>query len=220
MGSLKCVAFDFDGVLVDSNEVKRHAYFEIFEPLGPIAGGLVTEALSGVRERDRYQILAEIIGGARSAERLSTGESDEELVSRYAREYNEICEEHAATCPEVGGATDTLKSLNETYPLYVNSSTPDEPLERIVARRGWASYFRGVYGSGHAKARNLSRVLEREGASHSDCVFVGDREVDRAAAKLSGWRFVAIENPHNDFREAPDQICRDLLEARTVILRL
>lgn len=220
MGVLRCVAFDFDGVLVDSNEVKRSAYFDIFEPLGSEGRRLVAQALASDRERDRYDVLREIVRHARAAALLATAEPEDVLVARYAEAYNNICEEHAVTCAEVAGAGEVLPRLASSHALYVNSSTPDEPLRRIVRKRGWQPYFRGVYGSQVPKLENLERVLSRERVPPDEAVFIGDREADRAAAQGTGWHFIAVQNPYNDFREPPARLCADLREVEAAVLEL
>jgi phosphoglycolate phosphatase-like HAD superfamily hydrolase len=215
--SLRCVVFDFDGVLVDSNKVKHRAYFELFEPLGPEASTLVAEVLARGGERDRYDVLRAIVRRASEAGLMAPAEAHEALVKRYADAYNEICEEHVATCAEIPGASVTLPRLAERYALYINSSTPDDPLSRIVARRGWTLYFRGVYGSASGKADNLARVARLEGIDPGEGVFVGDSEVDQRAAGAQGWHFIAVENEHNDFVESPPRRCADLLEVDSAI---
>ena len=57
----QCVVFDFDGVLVDSNAVKRQAYFDIFSSLGPRVVPAVTEVLDGDVDGDRFQQIRRIL---------------------------------------------------------------------------------------------------------------------------------------------------------------
>ena len=218
--NLKCVVFDFDGVLVDSNEAKCRAYFKVFDELGSQGATLVYRVLASGGERNRYGILRQIVREGRLAGLFNGTSAEDTLVSDYARHYNDICEEHAATCAEVLGAGRVLVHLTQRYPLYINSSTPDRPLVRIVSRRGWDGLFRGVYGSNHRKVENLARALRSEGVMPPEAVFVGDSEVDRSAAACTGLEFIGIRNHFNDFREAPSRLCNNMNEVEAAILKL
>jgi phosphoglycolate phosphatase-like HAD superfamily hydrolase len=220
MGSLKCVTFDFDGVLVESNRIKRDAYFQVFASMGPEGSPLVARAVGRRGERNRYDVMREIVHSARAARILDTTLTEDELVARYAMRYNEICEVYVATCPEVPGTRDALPRLASRYALYVNSSTPDEPLSRIVRDRGWASYFQGVYGSARRKADNLAEALRREGTKPEEAAFIGDTEVDRTAARGAGWHFIGMSNDYNDFEETPSCLCSNLAEVEAAISEL
>jgi phosphoglycolate phosphatase-like HAD superfamily hydrolase len=194
-----CIVFDFDGVLVDSNTVKREAYYEIFAEAGPQARGVVKQVLRSDGRSDRYGTIRGILDGlAHLGISPGAGGSDETLA-HYAERYNQICEEHAATCPEIPGASATLARLSGRYGLFVISATPEAPLRRIVERRGWAGYFRAVLGGRRSKSDNLAMVLEREQVRGDEVVFVGDGQRDLDAAQGAGCRFIGVRNPFNDF---------------------
>jgi phosphoglycolate phosphatase len=193
-----CVVFDFDGVLVDSNAVKRQAYFDIFAPLGPGADAAVRAALDGDVDSDRFAIIRRILLALRASGPDAPGLVDD-LVTTYADRYNDICEDHAAHCPEVTGASEALEGLAGSHPLYVSSATPEAPLRRIVERRRWTRFFRDVLGRPRTKLENLRLVMEREAVGGRDVVVVGDGRRDLDAARAAGARFVGVRNAFNDF---------------------
>jgi phosphoglycolate phosphatase len=205
-----CVVFDFDGVLVDSNAVKRQAYFDIFASLGSRAEPAVREVLDGDVDGDRFQMIRRMLTRLDDEEVLVSPAALETLVVQYAERYNDICEEHAATCPEVRGASAAIARLAETHPLYISSATPEAPLRRIVERRGWSRFFRDVLGRPRSKAENLRVIMEREGLAGADVMVVGDGRRDLDAARLVGARFVGIRNPFNDFDPAALSLLDDL----------
>jgi len=206
----RCVVFDFDGVLVDSNAVKRQAYFDIFSSLGSQAVPAVAEVLDGDVDGDRFQLIRQILTRLRADEVLVSAGALDALVTAYAERYNDICEEHAATCPEVRGASAAIARLAESHPLYICSATPEAPLRRIVERRGWSRFFRGVLGRPRSKAENLRVIMEREGVEGPDVMVVGDGRRDLDAARLAGARFVGIRNAFNDFEPGTLLLLDDL----------
>jgi phosphoglycolate phosphatase len=202
-----CVVFDFDGVLVDSNAVKRRAYRDIFAD-APGSEPVVEAVLQSDTEDDRFGVIRAILRGLREG-RSTAGEQDL-LVAEYGERYNTICEEHAATCDEVRGASSALARLAQRHALYIISATPEEPLRRIVKRRNWSRYFREVLGRPRTKGENLARVIRREGIQGQRIVFVGDGRRDLDAAREAGCRFVGVRNEFNDFDPAGLTMVNDL----------
>jgi phosphoglycolate phosphatase-like HAD superfamily hydrolase len=206
-----CLVFDFDGVLVDSNAIKRRAYRDIFASV-PDSQPVVDEVLRADAEDDRWGVIRSILRG------LGPAAIDlEAQVARYAERYNAICEEHAATCREVPGAAAALDSLSQRHPLYVVSATPEEPLRRIVARRGWTGYFREVLGRPRTKRENLARVMRREHIGPEGIVFVGDGRRDLDAARSTGCGFLGVRNEFNDFDPSGVTMLDDLTSLRELI---
>jgi phosphoglycolate phosphatase-like HAD superfamily hydrolase len=202
-----CVVFDFDGVLVDSNAVKRRAYRDIFAD-APESEAVVEAVLQSDTDDDRFGVIRAILRGL-NREGHATAEQDL-LVAEYGERYNTICEEHAATCSEVRGASSALARLAKSHPLYIISATPEVPLRRIVKRRDWSRYFREVLGRPRTKGENLARVIRREGIKGERIVFVGDGRRDLDAAREVGCRFVGVRNEFNDFDPAGLTMVDDL----------
>lgn len=195
---IKCLVFDFDGVLIDSNAIKRDAYFQIFANLGDI-DPVVKGCLYAQADGNRFQVIECILRQLESCGKLVGLSCRPDLVERFAQDYNDICEAYTATCPELDGVSACLQRLVRQYALYINSATLEEPLCRVVERRGWSGYFRGVFGSPRNKLDNLVRILQLENATGHEVVFVGDGMRDLAAAQAYGCNFVGIRNAYNDF---------------------
>lgn len=214
---IKCLVFDFDGVLVDSNAVKRSAYYDVFASLNVDRAAVEQEMLGGFRTGDRYQVIERILRHLMARGLVSATASLAELVERCADQYNRICESFAATCREVPGASIVLPRLAREYALYVNSGTPEEPLCRIVQARGWAEQFRDVLGGPRTKVENLRRVLGREGIKGSQVLCVGDRREDLDAALGCGCRFVGVRSDENDFDGESVLLVQDLSALEEVV---
>jgi phosphoglycolate phosphatase-like HAD superfamily hydrolase len=195
---IRCVCFDFDGTLVDSNTMKREAYSVIFAHLGDTRD-LVNETLEANRDGDRYQVVEAVIRRLIAAGLLPSTASAYDLTQHYAAQYGLLCEEHAATCPEMPGAGRTLARLSGAYSLYINSGTPEPQLNQVVFRRGWAHLFRGVFGRPNTKTENLARITLQEEVEKDQIVFVGDDMQDLESADAFGCGFIGVISPTSCF---------------------
>jgi phosphoglycolate phosphatase len=198
MSIIKCLVFDFDGVLVDSNALKRSAYFNIFATLGQIEE-IVEGCLRENREGDRFQIIGQLLQKLEAASFLNMKRRENELLTHYAEEYNTICEAHTVSCQEVPGVSACLPHLAQRYALYINSATPEEPLRRVIQQRQWNSYFRGVLGRPCSKVENLRWIMKREGIDGRSIIFVGDGQQDLLAARDCSCFFIGMRQESNDF---------------------
>ena len=103
---IKVIVFDFDGTLIDSNELKYDAFFKLF-PSGDYQKKIVTEVLSEFFQESRYVILREIIKKVNSGI-INEGELDNR-VNELATEYNDLVVAGAKHCKEKPVAKEVLE---------------------------------------------------------------------------------------------------------------
>jgi phosphoglycolate phosphatase-like HAD superfamily hydrolase len=178
------VIFDFDGTLVDSNEIKRHAFDLVFADY-PDHMKEIQEYCHGnnhtIRgEKFRY-VSEKILGLPYTAER---DRSLHEL-------YEGFTTESVATAPEIPGALAFLRSLKSHPPALV-SATPHDILLKILDRRGWRSMFDEVRGAPVNKAAWLRTLQANLECRSAELVFIGDSDEDEKAARASGCTFVRV----------------------------
>jgi phosphoglycolate phosphatase-like HAD superfamily hydrolase len=218
---IACVAFDFDGTLVDSNQVKVQSFYEIVEDYDP-SGCTVTEVLQRCPNEDRYGITREL---AREfmAKGLIPPQSDVGIVGlKWAETYTGTCETAMAKCPEIPGASGILSwLLSEGISLYLNSRTPIKALNRLVTMRNLAHYFSRIYGAPASKLENLRHIQELIQAKPDEMLFVGDSEDDREAAAEFGCHFAGvILGDNRRFRQIPSLQVTNLKELRAIVENL
>ena len=197
---IRCVVFDFDGTLVNSNHIKHNAYFEVAD--GFAQGRVVMERI--LREaagRDRYWVFgkfADAMPGFLVAADLATS-------------YTRICRERIVQAPEIDGASASLERLrSDGVRLFLSSATPRGPLLEIAGLRKMDRYFEAIYGAPEPKLANLQSIRSRVGCAADEIAVVGDGESDRSSAQALGCHFVAVQGDFNDFTVQPRHRVRDL----------
>lgn len=174
--------FDFDGTLVQSNRIKRDAFFTVAREYDLPAGPL-QDLLAAHPTADRHELFRRLLGRLdRPAERL------DDLVAAYGRETVRAI----ARAPEVPGADAFLHAHSARQALYVVSATPEEALRLTIEKRGWAPLFRGVYGRPAAKDDLFKCILADTGFAPRTVLAIGDSPADLAAARRAGCPFLGV----------------------------
>jgi len=207
--NVDALIFDFDGVLVDSVDVKTRAYKKIFEPYGSdVVRKVEAHHLEngGMSRFEKFRIYYKDFLG----ELLSQQELDK-LTEKFSR----LVVDEVLASKEIEGVSKFLDKHSSSTPCFVNSGTPVEELKLIVRRRGWLKYFKEILGAPCSKKDNLRYVFDKFQFAPDRCLFFGDARSDYEAAAAFGVPFLAISKNADDSLIVFDphvQRMRDFLE--------
>jgi len=191
---LKAIAFDFDGVLAESTEVKTRAFAHLFacEPSEAVQR-IVEYHLKnyGLSRFDKFKVIYKNI-----LDRSLSGDEFQAICDRFAR----LVFEKVVVAPWVAGAREFLVRHRSRYRyFFIISGTPEEELREIVRRRSMDKFFDEVLGSPRTKGVLLQDAMNRNGLQPGEVVFVGDAATDWIAARQTGvgfiWRRVSDDLP-------------------------
>lgn len=190
MTSLRAVVFDFDGVILESADVKTDAFVELYAAHGEDVVGRVREhhlANLGISRFKKFAWIAENV--------LGRPLTDDESAA-LGRRFSDLAFARVLAVPFVPGAKAALAALGERkLPMFVASGTPQDELRLIVARRGLAAAFHEVHGAPREKPEILRDLLARHELRPEDVLFVGDGMSDYKAACAVGTPFLARDTP-------------------------
>jgi len=189
----RALFFDFDGVIVDSVEVKTRAFATVFAPYGEAAQKTMVAyhtAHHGVSRYEKFRYFATTVLGRKA---------DDALLGELDRRMRAVVVDEVVKAPYIQGALSFVERQSRLRPCYVVSATPREELEEIIRRRGIADLFRGLRGSPKSKSENLRELLAICGAKPNEGIMFGDAEADLTAATELGLEFVGVNRPGGAF---------------------
>jgi phosphoglycolate phosphatase-like HAD superfamily hydrolase len=203
------VILDFDGVILESVEVKTGAFRALFAGVPEHVDEIVEyhRENTGVSRFDKFRYIYASI--------LKRDLAEEEF-SRLSRDFHRLVIDGVLAAPFVRGAEAFLERFSRRIPLYVVSASPEGELRDVIAERGMVPYFRGIFGAPLRKADCIRSILEEEGGDASRVLFVGDALNDYRAARETGVPFAGRVRPGEPDRftgtEGTVVVVRDLEE--------
>lgn len=187
LNSLQVLILDFDGVVIESNAVKTQAFEKVFARFPEHAEAMMAfhhEHVS-VSRFAKFDHLAALMGRA----------DDAALKEDVAADFSLRVLEGMMEVPLVPGAETFLQMAKARFPVYLASVTPEPELKLILAKRGLAHWFRGVYGCPPwTKPEAVRDVLLRENVKPGNALLIGDSAGDQRAALETGVKFLGRDS--------------------------
>ena len=166
---------DFDGTLVNTNEVKLRTFQLIFPELFNLRVSQLVQTTQG----NRYDIIKSIDKTVRLKDRIYKYSDRVDL-------YDEVSRRAVNNAAEVHGATKFLQlASSKGLSLYISSATPETVIYDLIDQRGWSRYFKGIYGSPETKISHINKIKK--------CIY--GNGLERHLKK----RFIYIGDAKNDY---------------------
>jgi HAD superfamily hydrolase (TIGR01549 family) len=186
--SVKAVIFDFDGVILESANIKTEACLELFADYPQHQDAILQYHLDnmGISRYVKFEwIYRELLQAPYTA-------ADRD---RLGQAFSDLVLQKILACPFVPGALEALQTLHGRYPLFVASGTPQEELDLITAQRDVAQYFTEIWGTPRRKPEIITDILTRYRLEPEQVLMVGDGVSDYEAAVATNIQFLARITP-------------------------
>jgi HAD superfamily hydrolase (TIGR01509 family) len=197
--SPRCVVFDMDGVLVDSEPLWVRARKDLVAAEG---GRWIPEAetaMMGISSAQWSAYMRDRLGLALPLERIRA-----EVIARMAALYR-------VDVPLLPGARSTVAALGRRWPLAVASGSDRLLLDTVLDASGLAAHFAVTVsgeevGAGKPAPDIYLAACARLGAAPQECVAIEDSDAGIRSALAAGMAVVAVPRP--GFAPDPEVLAR------------
>jgi len=200
------IILDFDGVIVESNDIKDQVLRKIFNRFPDKFDNLwqYHKTHISLSRYAKFDYLLETIGKP----------GDLSLKNKLLDEFSETTLQLMKSVPFVAGAKGFLQDMRDHLPLYLASVTPIEDLEIILDNLHIRFFFKEVYGCPPWNKMDAIRdILVKEDASPGEAVLIGDSYGDQRAALETGIHFIGRDCGLGFEKPLPATIIADLTDA-------
>jgi HAD superfamily hydrolase (TIGR01509 family) len=206
---IEAVAFDLDGVLVDSEGTWAAVRRDYTRERGGDWHDGAERAMMGMSSVEWSRYMHELLGVDEAPERIS-----EQVAQRVADTYRE-------RLPLIDGAREAVTRLRARWPLALASSANRELIDLVLDRAGLGADFRVTVSSeevprGKPAPDVYLEAARRIPARPDRCVAIEDSHNGILSAAAAGMRVIAIPNrafpPGRESLAAADRVLPSLEE--------
>jgi phosphoglycolate phosphatase-like HAD superfamily hydrolase len=181
---IRAIAFDFDGVLAESVDVKTCAYIRLFEEYGQDVISKVVDYHMKNGGVSRFVKLRTIY------DKILKKPLSEDKFKLLSEQFSNLVVDKVVAAPWVAGAKDFLIRNQNQYFFVIISGTPEDELREIVRRREMSHFFNSVKGAPKDKVSLLKEVMIEYHLKSEEVAFIGDAETDWCAARETEVPFI------------------------------
>ena len=213
MNNIRAIIFDFDGIIVESVDIKTQAFAELYRSYGDEVVQKVVahhEANGGMSRYEKIQHYHNSYLG----KPISLVE-----VENLASRFSEVVMDKVINAPYVGGVLEFLENYKNIYEYFISTGTPQDEIESILTIKNIGHYFKSVLGSPIKKTEHVKSILKEFGYKPLEVIFVGDAQSDIEAAQANGLGFIGRYTTSEQIKDQ-NHIIESLFELEKAINRV
>lgn len=185
---MQAIFFDFDGVIIDSVNIKTKGFEKLFAGFGEDIQSKVKAyhlEHGGISRFEKIKYFYHSF--------LDKQITSEEIES-IANQFSQIVLTEIIDLPLVEGALDFFQKNSEIVDLYIISGTPEEELKIIADKKNISVFFKGIFGSPKTKTDIIQKIMFDKNYHREQVLFIGDAMTDYNAAINCGIPFLGVSN--------------------------
>jgi len=181
----QAIIFDFDGVLVESGDIKTQAFANLYQSYDKT---IVNEVVryhklnGGLSRYKKFRYFQQYL-----LKKPPLTQNEEEELDKS---FSKLVAEAVIASDPVAGANEFVRMEASRIPLFIASGTPETELNTIVTRRGLDPYFTEVRGSPKLKEILIAEILSAHDLTPESVLMIGDALIDYQSAQVNNVSFL------------------------------
>ena len=188
---IKCVIFDMDGVIIDSEEIHKKAYYETFTSIGVNVSDDLYKTITGSSTINAFQKLVA---------HFNLNLNPEDLVLHKRKRFVNFFE-NDSTLHLVKGVKELIKHCyHKNLTLILASSSAMVNIDRVFTRFNLHNYFTAkISGADLIASKPHPEIFEKAAilgnTSKENCIVIEDSDNGVKAANDAGIFVIGYKNP-------------------------
>lgn len=199
---MKNILWDFDGVILDSMEVRDFGFKEIFKKFNDEQISLLIKYHRENGGLSRYVKIRYFF------ETILNQEITDDKVDYFASKFSDIMRSEL-TNPKnlIQDSVNFIQENHSNYNFHIVSGSDQEELRFLCKELNLSSYFISINGSPTAKNTLVGQILSKHGYLKSETCLIGDSINDYNAAIYNkigffGYNNISLKKTHSDYIES------------------
>ena len=206
---MKAIIFDFDGVILDSVNVKTKAFKLLYEEYGPeIQKKVVKYHLDhgGISRFEKFKFYHK---------NFLNKEISENELSLMGSKFSSLVFEKVCSSNYISGALEFLNFSSKKYLTFICTGTPYDEIIKVLDYKKLDKYFDHVYGSPMTKTEIIKQIQDKYKISNKEILFIGDAITDYNASSETKVDFIGVKNNDTQFPKDVTEV-NDLMKIKKI----
>tara|TARA_Y100001970_G_scaffold294156_1_gene447645 strand:+ start:13115 stop:13795 length:681 start_codon:yes stop_codon:yes gene_type:complete len=184
--------FDFDGVILESLEVKSNAFRQLYNNLSDEE---IQNLISHHEQNHGLSRYEKIKLYHKKYYNINLSNID---LDKLSNKLSNIILEKIFDTDYVPGILSFLKKLqNKKRKIFIITGTPEFEINYILKKKKIHEIFTGIYGSPAKKTDHLENLIKQYNVDTDKSIFFGDAYADYSAAKEFNIEFILRQHSDN-----------------------
>lgn len=189
LNNIDVIIFDFDGVIIDSMEVRDYGFREIFKDY---PNDKVEELINYHRVNGGLSRFHKI---KYFYENIINKDVDEEQIIDYANQFSKIMREELIKDKYlIDDCVQFIIKNSNRYEFHIASGSEEKELRYLCDKLGIKDNFISINGSPTHKNELVKNIIKKSNYQNEKVVIIGDSINDYEAANANNIKFVGYNN--------------------------
>ncbi len=188
---IKQIIWDFDGVIVFSDEIREFGFKEVLKEYHPsiIDGFLQFHRTNGGLSRYvKFRFMFE---------QLLEQTPNENEILKLANQFSAIMQKKMINTDILNiEVVNFIRDKQKSVKHHIASGSDGNELNYLCSELGIHSLFNSILGSPTPKSELVKQIVASNGSNNEEFCLIGDALNDYEAAKLNGIAFYGYNNPN------------------------
>ena len=207
----KYIIFDFDGVLVESNEIRFNGFRKLFKDYPQEQVDQLVKYAKANGGVSRYKKIEFFFNTIRK-EPISS-----KSVNHWADQFSELVTQDVLEARPVEGSLEFLEKYFNQFDFAIVSGSDQKELRKVCKGRGIDSFFKMILGSPIEKKDNIATLLSDFKWERNKSLYIGDSNNDLEAAEANNIDFIGRSSGLVDWKSCNIKFVSDLSSLYNVL---
>lgn len=198
VSTIKIIILDFDGIVADSNKLKKDILFSILNTIDGYQEKKFIEYYNKNKGLPRRDLISYALKNC-------TTYSNTSILNDLEEKYKKMLLKNQQSIKPIEEVVSFCLSAKKQYKMFIVSNAQEQEIKTWLEKQPIANCFSSIYGHPVTKTYAIQDIIKTENCHKENIVFIGDSREDFYAAEATGVLFFMKQSDEIPFQHSMKQ---------------